>query len=78
MKTKYKYIYFEKVDGQWCCFNNKSGCALGWIQYYRKWKLYVIEFEPGCVFNNTCLTDISHFLRQLQGGESKAKKIGKE
>ena len=49
---------------------------LGNISYYRKWKLYVIKFESGCVFNNTCLTDISHFLKQLQGGEVKAKQGG--
>lgn len=70
MKTTYKYIHFEKIEGEWFCFNNKSKCVLGWICYYRKWRLYVIEFEPGCVFNNTCLTDIAHFLKQLQGGKN--------
>lgn len=72
MKTKYKYIYFEKIKGEWICFNNKSKYALGWICYYRKWKLYVIEFKSGCVFNNSCLTDIAHFLKQLQRDKSKA------
>ena len=74
METKYKYIYFEKVDGcGWYCYNNKTESVLGRIEYYRKWKQYIIEFEPGCVFNDTCLTDIIHFLRQLQMEHNKPK-----
>lgn len=76
MKTKYKYIHFEKVVGcGWYCYNNKNENVLGRIEYYRRWKQYIIEFEPGCVFNDTCLTDVIQFLRQLQTEHNKAKKV---
>ncbi len=75
MKTRYKYIHFEKVEGQgWFIFNNKSDKELGRIEYYRKWRQYIVEFEPECVFNDSCLTDILHFLRHLQ----KQKNIPKD
>ena len=73
MKTKYKYIHFEKIAGQWFCYNNKAKSELGRIEYYSRWRQYVIEFEQGCVFNDTCLTDIIHFLRQLQTEHNKPK-----
>ena len=70
MKTEYKYIRFDydesiEDDCKWWCYNKKSGGLLRGVTYYRSWKQYVIEFEIGCVFNNSCLTDISHFLDQL-------------
>ncbi len=75
MKTKYKYIHFERIAGQWFCYNNTTQDELGRIQYYRRWKQYVIEFEPGCVFNDSCLTDIVSFLRQLQKESNKEKQL---
>lgn len=72
MKTKYKYIHFEHRsselytnDNIWTCRNNKSNSLLGMIEYYPSWRQHVISFEKGCVFNNTCLQDIIHFLEQL-------------
>ncbi len=77
MKTKYKFIHFNKCpDGsQWdyILHNNKTNDILGFIFYYPQWKQSVIEFEEKCVFNNQCLFDITNFLHQL----NEAKKAGK-
>lgn len=80
MKTKYKYIYFakEQPEADWVCYNNHSQAILGFIQWYPKWKQYVIEFTEDIIFNDACLTDIAHFLRQLnqQKPESQRDKCG--
>ena len=65
MKTKYKYIHFEKIDDWWLCRNNRSNDELGRLDYYKRWKEWVFESERGCVFNNSCLRDIADFLDQL-------------
>jgi hypothetical protein len=69
MKTVYKYIKFELHEPpdhkRWVCVNKKTGTGLGEAIYYEMWHQWVVEFEEGCVFNNTCLNDISHFLTQL-------------
>lgn len=72
MKTKYKYIHFEKInendadsDAEWDCKNNKSKCVLGIIEYYGRWKQYVFEAYGDCVFNVDCLNDIVDFMKQL-------------
>ena len=74
MKTRYKYIHFKEVLAgqhisgqklQWACLNNQSKAILGMIEYYPRWKQYVIDFREICIFNNQCLNDISDFLTQL-------------
>lgn len=69
LKTKYKYIEFKerphKEAELWICLNKKDGTHLADLIYYKPWRQWVVEFQEGCVFNNTCLNDISHFLRQI-------------
>ncbi len=70
MRTEYKYIKFTFVDSNdhkkgGDCLNKKSTTVLGYWQYYKPWKQYVIEFLEDCVFNETCLRDIADFLNQL-------------
>jgi len=69
MKASYRYIKFiEDSDPEakrWFCENKRHGDQLGEVTYYSEWRQWVIAFQPGCVFNNTCLNDISHFLGQL-------------
>lgn len=68
MKTRYKFIHFEKseeLDGYFCK-NNKSRDVLGFVNYYTSWHTYVFEGIDGCVFNISCLQDICHFMGQIQ------------
>jgi len=70
LKTDYKYIRFKLVDVEDYkkgaeCVNKKSGVLLGYVEYYKSWKQYVIEFLEDCVFNASCLKDIADFLSQL-------------
>jgi hypothetical protein len=77
MKTTYRYIRFEVYGMEdlkkWVCLNKRSGATLGHAIFYEPWKQWVMEFEPECVFNNTCLANIQHFLTQLNQGEYPGK-----
>ena len=78
MKTEYKYIKFEWCElvdyKRWDCINKKGGDTLGWVTYYRPWKQYVMEFSDNCVFNNSCLRDIAHFISQLNAKSKEESK----
>ena len=81
LKTRYKYIHFGHLNTEmllnddkegdtnndiWECRNNETDMSLGEIEYYPPWRQYVITFNEDCVFNNECLRDIAHFLKQLK------------
>lgn len=64
MKTKYKYIEFVMVDGRWVCRNRTSRLVLCEVERYRR--QYVMCFaDLEAIFSDDCLTDIAHFLQQL-------------
>ena len=66
MKTKYKYIYFERsIPGIWVCRDKSSQDVLGCVEYNKPWKQHAIEFEEIAIFNNQRLNDIADFLTQL-------------
>ncbi len=68
MKTKYKFINFQKSivsDATWICSNNKTYDCLGVVAYYDRWKQWVFEGRPACVYSVSCLQDIIHFMGQL-------------
>ena len=69
MKTRYKFIHFNPVAGgygkDWVCRNNKTDDLLGYIEFYERWKQFVISFIDNTIFNNQCLRDIAEFLDQL-------------
>jgi hypothetical protein len=82
MKTEYKYIEFNeqklkrKRDGKdvtvWFCQNRKIGTHLGWVEYYDEWKQYVFTATDNTmIFSASCLTDIAHFLKQLNDEKTK-------
>lgn len=69
MKMKYQYIYFDLVEElpktkRWWCRNNKTKSILGVVKWYSGWRQYCFFPEYGCVFNESCLDDISHFLNE--------------
>lgn len=71
MKTKYKHIYFEKQEGVYnnkpwyLCRNNKSKAELGGVCFFSNWRKYVFEPEDDSIFDESCLFDIIHFLKQI-------------
>jgi hypothetical protein len=70
MKTRYKYIHFEKdiptAEG-WVIINNRSNAVLGYLAYYKPWKQYVFsQASENIVFNKSCLQEIIHFMDQLE------------
>ncbi len=68
MKTKYKHIVFEQTGDSklWICRNKKTAAKLGFVEYYKRWHRYTFEGVEGCVFDVSCLTDIIHFMKQLE------------
>ena len=73
MKIRYKHIRFEKVMGVWLCRNIKSNHPLGGIEYYPKWKKWVMNFDEHSVFDEFCLRDIADFLTQLNDYSTEGK-----
>lgn len=69
MKTKYKYIYFEKTpvnEDEWDIWNNRHQDLIGRIKYYEPWKQYVFIGRDDCIFSASCLADIIDFIKQLE------------
>ena len=73
MKTKYKFVHFEKGAWGWILKNTKHGDILGRIFFYEKWNQYILDANSNCAFSADCLTDIAHFLVQLNSS-SKGQK----
>ncbi len=74
LKTKFKYIYFEKVhDGdktsRWACYNNKSHDLLGDIYWYSSWRQYCFFPSFDTFFSGGCLDDITVFMKDLRKTE---------
>ena len=68
MKTKYTHIYFEKeetTDKNWPCWSN-TGVILGYVEYHKPWKKWVIETIDDIIFDSSCLRDIADFMEQLE------------
>ena len=78
-KTEYKHIAFtehtlkrgKKDVNVWICGNPKAGVTLGWTEYYAEWKQHVFSaINDTMIFSASCLTDIAHFLKQLNDGKT--------
>lgn len=79
-RVRTKYMTFVKVGqkpktSEWHVINNNSGFVLGSIHWYRTWRQYVIETNE-CVFNNSCLNEISGFLTKLNDELKASRHIG--
>ena len=76
MKTQYKHIHFtnpSNCEDEWNCFNNKNGSFLGFVDYYKVWRKYIIQFSSRAVLDENCLFDIAVFLRQLNEQKKKVR-----
>ena len=51
-----------------------QGSCLGTISWYGPWRQYCFSPFPNCVFNNSCLKDVSDMLDRLMA-EKKAGEI---
>lgn len=65
-----KYLTFEQIpyEGKTKRFyvKNKNGTSLGAIYWYGPWRKYVFNNAPeSCVFDTTCLKDITAFIDNL-------------
>ena len=72
------YIEFQ-LCGQtaktekWQVLNKKHQTILGRIEWYWAWTQYCFFPSPNCIFNITCLEDISKALKQLNSQSKKGK-----
>ncbi len=70
LKTKYEYMFFEVIGEKpktkvWGCFNNKTKIQLGVVKWHSHWRQYCFFPVGDCVFNDSCIDDIIHVLKQL-------------
>jgi len=66
IKTKYKYIEFERLnEDYYLCTNRKSRDDLGFVDYFERWKEYQFNPESDFAFTVGCLLDIADFIKQL-------------
>jgi hypothetical protein len=74
MKTQYKYIEFKEVPHRqkfkvkWRCFNSSrrvDEVSIGFVDYYHAWRQWVYNPFHATVYSQGCLSDIAHFIGQL-------------
>lgn len=65
VKTRYKFIHFEKGAYGWICKNTRRGDILGRVIHYETWRQYIFDANSNCAFSADCLTDIANFMTQL-------------
>jgi len=56
--------------------NKKIFDVIGIISWYSYWRQYIFEMEMCCVFNHTCLKEISEFLEELNINHKEKKNQG--
>jgi len=74
---KSKYMEFDKIGDTgkteiWNILSKSSGYILGQIKWYGSWRQYCFFPSAHCVFNNSCMTDILNFIKELM--EDRRKK----
>lgn len=70
MNVVEQYITFSRKEStgktqRWVVLNNRSGEPLGRITWYGSWRQYCFFPEPECVFNPSCLQQITDFTARL-------------
>lgn len=76
--AKSKYMEFDKVGDTgkteiWNILSKSSGFILGQIKWYGPWRQYCFYPSPYCVFNNTCMSDVQKFIKNLMEDRRKAQ-----
>ena len=61
-----KFIEFDEVmphpKGIFLIRNKRAKDILGKIEWYPRWRQYVVEFEEGTVWSQDCLADVRAFI----------------
>jgi len=65
MRTKYKYLEFDRDGDIWICFNHVTDEQLGRVEYYAKWKQWESVLNAEIGFTEQCHKDMADFLSQL-------------
>ena len=77
-EKKYKYITIfpapkedEKLNDRlvYGIINNRNKDAIGYLYYDRKWKQFVFQSVPDCIFSTGCLEDIKSYMEELNKEE---------
>ena len=66
VKTKYRHIQFDLVNGRWYCYTKDGKTDLGQIYYDPAWKCYVWVQKGDVQFDMCCLADVISFGNQLR------------
>lgn len=71
--VKYAALKGQKTDSYRITTKDDT-THLGWIKWYGPWRQYSFFPEADCVFEKTCLKDITDFIVELMEERKKAKK----
>ena len=79
MKTSYRWIYFTLIHDTgktkvYNCYNKDSDAMLGQVKWHSSFRKYSFFTEANIAFEETCLNDISDFLRQCMADHKRQKK----
>lgn len=66
MKTRFKYIEFKLIAGQWRCLNIGQRREIGSVEYMHRWKKWEYVPKAGSGYTSNCIRDIAHFLDHLE------------
>ena len=73
-----KYLDFDYIGSSgsgrtdiWNVLSKNTQGILGKISWYGPWRQYCFFPSPHCVFNNTCMADISKHIKELMDNRKK-------
>jgi len=73
--ASYKYIWIKALPRKktrktidYIIESRSSGGLLGYINFYPPWRQHVFSSLADSVWNETCLDEVSDFLKELKGG----------
>jgi hypothetical protein len=80
MKTEYKYIRFMCLGdtgktSRWSIHNIRTQAFLGEIKWYSAWRQYCFFTTMDAVFNDSCMLDILHFVKQLSAAHKEEQRL---
>ena len=76
IETKYMNFVLIGDTGKtqiWDIHSKSSGAILGRIKWYGPWRQYCLFPSPECVFNISCMNEISGMLEKLNSLQRKRR-----
>ena len=62
---QYAYLKPKAKTFVWLVWTKDGSGKLGEVRWFSRWRKYCFFPEPECVFEETCLRDISDFIVQM-------------